>query len=691
MNSAMMGMAHRGRLNVLVNIVGKSYEQLFSEFEGNVDPESIQGSGDVKYHLGQTGKFVSRAGNEIPVELAANPSHLEAVDPVVVGMARARMDSIEPPGNYPVLPILIHGDAAFAGQGVVAETLNLSQIKGYRVGGTIHLIINNQLGFTTPPEAARSSEYATDVAKMVQAPIFHVNGDDPEACVRVAQLAFDYRQAFHKDVVIDMLCYRRHGHNEGDDPSYTQPLMYKTHRGPAVGAQALHRGAGQAGRHLARGGREPRSRTSSAGCRPRSTRPARRAPASPLRGTRRPSRLGVLPHVETGVAATDARPGVRRARTPCPPGFHLHPKLAKQFETRARDVRAGRRGRLGARRGPGVRLAARRGHLGAALRRGQPAGHVLAPPRGAGRLRHRRGVRAATALSSADSARFWLYDSLLSEFAALGFEYGYSVENKDALVIWEAQFGDFMNGAQVIIDQFIVAAEDKWGQTSGLVMLLPHGYEGQGPEHSSARIERFLTLAAEDNIQVVQRDHRRAVLPPAAPPDAPRHPQAADRVHAEVAAASQVVAVADRELTHGLVRGGARRPGRHRPGRRAAGGVRIGQGRLIEARAGRDERGSRRSPSCASSSSTRGPTRRWPRCWPSTANANEIVWLQEEPENMGPWNSSRAGSTRPTATRHSITPGELAPSRAAPPPACWPSTSRSRTTSSQQILADLPA
>ena len=246
LDSVKLGMAHRGRLNVLVNIVGKEYEQLFKEFEGHLDEDSIQGSGDVKYHLGQMGSFTSRAGNTVPVELAANPSHLEAVDPVVVGMARSRMDQIEPPGDYPVLPLLIHGDAAFAGQGVVAETLNFSQISGYRVGGTIHLVINNQLGFTTTPDSARSSVYPTDVAKMVQAPIFHVNGDDPEACVRVAHLAFAYRQRFNKDVVIDMWCYRRHGHNEGDDPSYTQPMMYKRIEEHRSVPQALRRVARQA-------------------------------------------------------------------------------------------------------------------------------------------------------------------------------------------------------------------------------------------------------------------------------------------------------------------------------------------------------------------------------------------------------------------------------------------------------------
>ena len=490
MDSVVMGMAHRGRLNVLVNIVGKSYEQLFGEFEGNIDPESIQGSGDVKYHLGQTGKFVSRSGNEIPVELAANPSHLEAVDPVVVGMTRARMDSIEPPNNYPVLPVLIHGDAAFAGQGVVAETLNLSQIKGYRVGGTIHLIINNQLGFTTPPEAARSSEYATDVAKMVQAPIFHVNGDDPEACVRVARLAFAYRQAFHKDVVIDMLCYRRQGHNESDDPSYTQPLMYKRIEARRsvrkLYTESLVK-RGDISLEEAEAALEDfQQRLQAALDETRS-----HAPPSPLTAHAAPQPLGVLPHVDTGVprAELDA---VFASLNTVPPGFHIHPKLEKQFETRRKmyeqdgevDWSLAEALAFGSllHAGTSVRLSGEDSRRGTFSQRHEvlvdyDTGEEYVP----------------LEAMAADNARFWLYDSLLSEFAALGFEYGYSVVNKEALVIWEAQFGDFMNGAEVIIDQFLVAAEDKWDQTSGLVLLLPHGYEGQGPEHSSARIERFLT------------------------------------------------------------------------------------------------------------------------------------------------------------------------------------------------------
>ncbi|MGI9602392.1 MAG: multifunctional oxoglutarate decarboxylase/oxoglutarate dehydrogenase thiamine pyrophosphate-binding subunit/dihydrolipoyllysine-residue succinyltransferase subunit, partial [Acidimicrobiales bacterium] len=330
---AVIGMAHRGRLNVLVNIVGKDYNQLFEEFEDSIHPDSVQGSGDVKYHLGQRGVFHARSGNSIDVEVAANPSHLEAVDPVVEGMARAKMDLIDPPGRYPILPVLIHGDAAFAGQGVVAETLNLSNIKGYRVGGTIHVIINNQLGFTTTPDSARSSEYSTDVAKMVQAPIFHVNSDDPEACVRVAELAFAYRQEFHRDVVIDMVCYRRHGHNEGDDPSYTQPLMYKAidarrsvrklytesliKRGDIDLDEAEHALADFQRRLQDALDETRQSAESDAGGKAR--------PATPPRG--------VLPPTDTAVSG-EVLDEVYRALTSVPDGFTVHPKLARQFEAR---------------------------------------------------------------------------------------------------------------------------------------------------------------------------------------------------------------------------------------------------------------------------------------------------------------------------------------------------------------------
>ncbi|HEU5150978.1 MAG TPA: multifunctional oxoglutarate decarboxylase/oxoglutarate dehydrogenase thiamine pyrophosphate-binding subunit/dihydrolipoyllysine-residue succinyltransferase subunit [Iamia sp.] len=499
LHGAIIGMAHRGRLNVLTNIVGKSLDKLFTEFEGYIDPESTQGSGDVKYHLGQRGVYRSRHGHEITVELAANPSHLETVDPVVVGMARARQDEINDPRAFSVLPVLVHGDAAFAGQGVVAETLNLSSIKGYRVGGTIHLIINNQLGFTTPPDSARSSEYCTDVAKMVQAPIFHVNGDDPEACVRVARLAYDYRQRFRKDVVIDMVCYRRHGHNEGDDPSYTQPLMYKridarrsvrklytealVRRGD-ISIEEAEAALDDFSAKLATALEETRSHAPEGEIRAKPPAPAR----------------GVLPHVQTGVPS-ETIDRIYAKLSERPEGFTVHPKLAKQFQTRDKMFEGGEVDWALAEalafgslllEGTNIRLAGQDSRRGTFSQR-----HSVLVDYETG------AEHAPLAHLDPDQAKIWIYDSLLSEYAALGFEYGYSVIAADkTLVLWEAQFGDFINGAQIVIDQYYAAAEDKWGQRSGLTLLLPHGYEGQGPEHSSARIERFLTLCAEDNMQV---------------------------------------------------------------------------------------------------------------------------------------------------------------------------------------------
>ncbi len=500
LDSVVLGMAHRGRLNVLSNIMGKNYEAIFSEFEGHLDPTSVQGSGDVKYHLGMKGKYVSPSGADIAVELAANPSHLETVDPIVMGMVRAKQDQIDPPGSFPVLSLLIHGDAAFAGQGVVAECLAMSETGGYRIGGTIHLIINNQIGFTTAPLSARSSPYCSDVAKTIQAPILHVNGDDPEACVRVARLAWEYRQAFKKDVVIDMVCYRRHGHNEGDDPSYTQPLMYKAidqrrsvrklyveslvKRGDITveeAEQALSDFQGKLQIALD----ETRSQ----------------APDTTIKAAKPPKPLGVLPHIPTGVGR-QTLDRIFAKLTDYPEGFTVHPKLAKQFDGKVKMYEDGEVDWATAEalaygslvlEGHPVRLA------GEDSRRGT-FGH-----------RHAALIDFETGqpwipLDNLDGAeaKFWVFDSLLSEYGVLGFEYGYSHANPEALVIWEAQFGDFVNGAQIIIDQYIVAAEDKWDQRNGLVMLLPHGYDGQGPEHSSARLERFLTLTAEDNIQVVQ-------------------------------------------------------------------------------------------------------------------------------------------------------------------------------------------
>jgi len=512
-SEVVMGMAHRGRLNVLANIVGKSYREIFEEFEGNLDPESVQGSGDVKYHKGAVGTFTGPSGIALPVTLASNPSHLEAVDPVVEGMARAKQDRIVPPDDgtaqfpvrpkdgYPVLSLLIHGDAAFAGQGVVAETLNLSALSGYRTGGTVHVVINNQLGFTTAPLAARSSFYPTDVAKMVQAPIFHVNGDDPEATVRAARLAFRFRQQFHKDVVIDLVCYRRHGHNEGDDPSYTQPLMYQriqarrsvrklytetlVRRGDITLADAEAALDDFNGRLQA-----VLDEVRTAAPEPPTTLPVHEVTEP------------VVPPIMTGVDA-DTLTELFGATMQVPDGFTLHPKLARQLEARSAMVAAGSVDWSTAEQlaiasllaeGTDVRLTGQDTRRGTFSQRHDVVvdyvtGQELVP---------------LTRLEVPGAGSFTVRDSLLSEYAAVGFEYGYSIEAPDALVAWEAQFGDFVNGAEIIIDNFLVAAEDKWGQHSSLVLLLPHGFEGQGPEHSSARVERFLSLAARGNLRVVQ-------------------------------------------------------------------------------------------------------------------------------------------------------------------------------------------
>ncbi|ANC32908.1 multifunctional oxoglutarate decarboxylase/oxoglutarate dehydrogenase thiamine pyrophosphate-binding subunit/dihydrolipoyllysine-residue succinyltransferase subunit [Isoptericola dokdonensis] len=505
-----IGMAHRGRLNVLANIAGKSYSQIFAEFEGQLDPKSVQGSGDVKYHLGTEGNFTAESGATTKVYLAANPSHLEAVDPVLEGIVRAKQDRIDLGGDgFSVLPILLHGDAAFAGQGVVPEVLNLAQLRGYRTGGTIHVVINNQVGFTTAPSSSRSTTYSTDVAKGYQIPVFHVNGDDPEACVRVAELAFAYREQFDRDVIIDLVCYRRRGHNEGDDPSMTQPLMYNlieskqsvrklytknlVARGDITveeAEQALQDYQAQLERVFTetKGGgyTAPAGTEEVAGLeRPES----QREDAGTMVGWRTAISHSMLERVGDVHVAP-------------PEGFNVHPKLGKLLEKRQIMAKEGEIdwgfGELVAfgsllAEGTPVRLAGQDSRRGTFTQR-----HAVLHDR------HTGAEWTPLLYLSGDQAKFWVYDSSLSEYAALGFEYGYSVERPDALVLWEAQFGDFVNGAQTVIDEFISSAEQKWGQSSSVVMLLPHGYEGQGPDHSSARIERFLQLAAENNMTVAQ-------------------------------------------------------------------------------------------------------------------------------------------------------------------------------------------
>jgi len=495
-----MGMAHRGRLNVLANIVGKKYSQIFREFEGNIDPRTVQGSGDVKYHLGAEGEFVAGSGDTIKVSVAANPSHLEAVDPVLEGIARAKQDVLDRGADYPVLPLLVHGDAAFAGQGVVAETLNLSQLRGYRTGGTIHLVVNNQVGFTTSPGSSRSSLYCTDVARMVQAPIFHVNGDDPEACIRVARLAFEYRQAFNKDVVIDLVCYRRRGHNEGDDPSYTQPLMYdlieqkrsvrKLYTESLIGRGDI---TIEEAEQVLKDYQQQLERVFTE---------VREASSHPAEWTTVPD-YPDKPSGETETAIPqEALKRIADAYVTPPAGFTVHPKVMPQLQRRATAITDGPIDW-----GTGEVLA-----FGALLMDGRPVRLAGQDSRRGtfvsrfGTIIDRINADEWTPLSSLteDQGRFYIYDSLLSEYAALGFEYGYSVARPEALVLWEAQFGDFVNGAQTVIDEFISAGEAKWRQQSGVVLLLPHGFEGQGPDHSSARIERFLQMAADDAFVVAQ-------------------------------------------------------------------------------------------------------------------------------------------------------------------------------------------
>jgi len=500
LDEVVIGMPHRGRLNVLANIVGKPISQIFQEFEGNLDPGQAHGSGDVKYHLGAEGKYFRMFGDgETKVSLTANPSHLETVDPVLEGIVRAKQDLLDKGGEgYTVLPVLMHGDAAFAGQGVVAETLNLSLLRGYRTGGTVHVIVNNQVGFTTAPEHSRSSQYATDVAKMIGSPIFHVNGDDPEAAHWVAKLAVEYRQAFHKDVVIDLICYRRRGHNEGDDPSMTQPAMYdiidtkrstrKTYTESLIGrgdisveeAEAALRDFSSQLEHVFNEVRELEKH------------PAKASPSVE-------EEQQVPAKVATAITSATLE-HIGDAFVNVPEGFTPHPRVKPVMERRHKMSREGdidwafgellafgslaMEGRL-------VRLSGQDSRRGTFTQR-----HSVFIDR-------KTGQEYSPLQNLADGqGRVMIYDSALSEYAAVGFEYGYSVANPESLVMWEAQFGDFVNGAQTVIDEYISSGEAKWGQRSDVVLLLPHGHEGQGPDHTSGRIERFLSLCAEGSMTV---------------------------------------------------------------------------------------------------------------------------------------------------------------------------------------------
>jgi 2-oxoglutarate dehydrogenase E1 component len=502
-DEAILGMAHRGRLNVLANILEKPVKAIVEEFEGTTQ-EGWTGSGDVKYHLGYSSVYTTVRGDEVLLSLAFNPSHLEAVDPVVEGRARARQDRRGGEAWRNVMPVLMHGDAAFAGQGVVAETLNLSELPGYRTGGTVHVIINNQIGFTTSPKDARSTDYCTDVARMLQVPIFHVNGEDVEAVAAVARLAAEWRQTYHQDVVIDMYCYRKHGHNEGDEPSFTQPLLYDTirsHPSPrVVYARKMVDERGDlteadvdriVGDSLDR--LESHLRDDSEY---KLDSLARKDVADLWAGYE-----GDLADPVDTSFDKDRLVALLRAANEIPADFKAHRKIKRLLKQRMEIVEGKRP----------VDWAVAEQAAYASLVVSGTAVRLSGQDSGRGTFSHRHASLTDSISGEEyvpldhltdDQARFRVIDSLLSEAAVLGFEYGYTLESPDSLVLWEAQFGDFANGAQVIFDNFISSGEQKWQRCSGVVMLLPHGYEGQGPEHSSARLERYLQCCAEDNMVV---------------------------------------------------------------------------------------------------------------------------------------------------------------------------------------------
>ncbi len=596
MDEVCIGMPHRGRLNVLANIAGKSYGQIFREFEGRQDPKSVQGSGDVKYHLGTEGEFVAEDGSKTKVYLAANPSHLEAVNPVLEGITRAKQDRLDLAGeDFTVLPLLLHGDAAFAGQGVVAETLNLSQLRGYRTGGTIHVVINNQVGFTTSPSASRSSTYSTDVARMIQAPIFHVNGDDPEACVRVAELAYEFRQEFNKDVVIDLVCYRRRGHNEGDDPSMTQPLMYnlieakrsvrKLYTESLIGRGDISQEEAEAAlrdyqQQLERVFVETKAALKEA---------SENAADPTLAGTDAEGHSGLEPPsaqatdqatrsaTDTAITADELQ-HIGDAFVNPPAGFTIHPKLMQAMEKRAQSTREGgidwATGELAAfgsllMEGTPVRLAGQDSRRGTFVQR-----HAV--------LIDKNTAEEWTPLLylAEGQARFWVYDSLLSEFAAMGFEYGYSVERPDALVLWEAQFGDFFNGAQTDRRRVHLLLRAEVGPALVRRAAAPPRLRGPGPGPLVGP-----DRAVPPDVRRGQHDGRLPVdpgelLPPAASPGLCPAAPPAHRLHPEVDAAAQGRGQRGRGLHDRHVPAGAARPRPARRQRRHPGAARQRQGRL---------------------------------------------------------------------------------------------------------------
>lgn len=633
-----MGMAHRGRLNVLVNVLEKLYEDVFCEFEDNYDPRSLYGAGDVKYHIGYLGDVNTIHGRPVRILLASNPSHLEAVDPVVEGIARARQEQYGPEGTRLLLPVLIHGDAAFAGQGIVSETLNLSRLDGYDTGGTIHVVINNQIGFTTLPEHARSTRYSTDIAKMLMVPIFHVHGEDPEAAAGIVKLAFDYRMRFAKDVVIDVVCYRRYGHNEGDEPYYTQPQMYSRIKERPTLERLYTEKLFEEG--LLSQGELDREKEGINQCLENAFRAAREktCPAPVSRYYENVVSGAAYSHVPvpTGVPAGTLL-ALARKLNELPPGFTMHQRLKRVLDRRLEAVE----------KGEGIDWATAEALAFASLLvEGVPirlSGQDS--QRGTFSQRHsvitdvETGEHYVPLNSAAENqARFSVHDSMLSELAVLGFEYGYSLVSHHALVIWEAQFGDFANNAQVIVDQFISSAESKWQRLSGLVLLLPHGFEGQGPEHSSARFERYLQLCAQDNMEVcypstpaqyfhlLRRQVLRAFRKPVfimTPKSLLRHPMAASKLSDMASGSFQQV------LDDATDAASPRR-------------VILCSGKIYYELV--ERRGESRAADTAIVRMEQlypFPLERMKEIAAKFAGAEEWIWVQEEPENMGAWEFMR--------------------------------------------------
>ena len=628
---AVFAMSHRGRLSVIAQVVGRSPVEIFAGFE-DVDPKSILGAGDVKYHLGATGLHLTPGGRTVRIHLASNPSHLEVIAPVALGRCRAKLERLGDPTGRRVLPVVMHGDSAFVGQGVTAETLNLAAVDGFAVGGTVHVIVNNWIGFTTEPHAYNSTRFASDAARRLPIPIFHVNAEDPDAVVRVARIATDYRSTFGSDVVVDLIGYRRYGHSEIDDPTITQPLLYQRIRA----TPPLYRS------YAERAGLSPEETEAAAG-RVRTELIAAQEEASRLTtipllrelpgywGAYRGGCFDPALEVATGVpAATLAELGEGLTRVP--DGFHVHPKVAKLLEERRQMAHGERPLDFG---GAEALAFATLVAAGTPVRMsGQDSRRGTFAQRHAVLIDVETGAEyLPLAHLTPGQARFEVYDSPLSELAVLGFEYGFSRDAPETLVLWEAQFGDFANGAQILIDQFIAAGEDKWGLLSGLVLLLPHGYEGQGPEHSSARIERYLQLAAEENMTIAQPSTaaqyfhllRRQALRPwrkplvlFTPKSMLRHPRAASPL-AELSQPRFAELLGDPEA-------GA-----------AARRVLLASGKILhELRAERARRGAPEEIAIL------GLEQLYP--FPAAAlaaelarlpAARELVWVQEEPGNMG--------------------------------------------------------